>query len=76
MNGCYSPLVEGVSCKFRRGGPSATETDATDEARYWAKDQGTEGVKNLKDDAPRGKALLNQCRESIPCTGQAIKFAK
>jgi hypothetical protein len=50
--------------------------DAINEAKYWAKDQGAEGIKNLKCDPPRGKTIFHNCWESITCAGQAIKFAK
>jgi hypothetical protein len=69
-------LVEGASCQYRREDPAATETDAMNEAKYWAKDQTAEGVKNLKCDPPRGKTIFHRCWKSIICTGQATKFAK
>ncbi len=69
-------MVEGTSCKYRRGDPDATETDAIDEAKYWAKDKGAEGIKKLKTAPPRGKTFFRKCWESITCSGQAIKFAK
>jgi hypothetical protein len=68
--------VTGTSCQYRISDSAPTETNAINEARYWAKDLGAEGLKNVKCDAPRAKTLFNRCRESITCTGQAIKFAK
>ena len=68
--------VAGTSCQFRRDDRAATETDAINEAKYWAKDHGADGVKNVKCDAPRGKTFFNRCWKSITCTGQAIKFAR
>jgi hypothetical protein len=68
--------VKGTSCQYRRDDPVATETNAINEAKYWVKDHGPEGLKNVQWDAPRGKTLFNRCWGSITCTGQAIKFAK
>jgi hypothetical protein len=68
--------VEGISCKYRMEDPAATEIDAINEAKYSAKDQGAEGIKNLKCDPPRGRTIFHTCWESITCVGQAIKFAK
>jgi hypothetical protein len=68
--------VEGTACRYRRWDPAATEIDAINEAKYWAKDQGAEGIKNLKCDPPRGKTIFQTCWESITCKGQAIKFAR
>ena len=68
--------VEGTSCKYRREDPAATEIDAINEAKYSAKDQGAEGIINLRCDPPRGKTIFRTCWESITCAGQAIKFAK
>ncbi len=68
--------VEGTSCQFRRDDPAATETDAINEAKYWAKDRGADGVKNVTCEAPRGKSFFNRCWKRITCTGQAIKFAR
>ena len=68
--------VNGTSCQYRRSDPPATETEAMNEAKYWAKNQGAEGIKNLKCAPPRGKTIFHTCWESITCTGLAIKFAK
>jgi hypothetical protein len=68
--------VTGTSCRYRSRDSAATETDALNEAKYWATNRGAEGLKNIKCDPPRGKTLFNRCWESITCTGQAIKFAK
>ena len=69
-------LVEGVSCQDRRDDRAVTEAEAINAAKYWAKEQGAEGIKNLKCDPPRGKTIFHRCWQSITCTGQAIKFAK
>ncbi len=69
-------FVEGTSCRYRRGDPVPNETDAINEAKYWAKDHGAEGIKILKCDPPRGKTIFQSCWESITCNGQAIKLAK
>jgi hypothetical protein len=68
--------VEGVSCQYRRKDPAATEADAMNDAKYWAKQQGAEGIKNLTCDPPRRRTFFHACWESITCTGQAIKLAK
>ena len=68
--------VTGTSCQYRRDDPAATETDAIYEAKYWAMNQGAEGLKNVKCDAPRRRTIFSRCWESITCTGQAIKLAK
>ena len=68
--------VKGTSCQYAKDDPAATETDAINEVKYWAKAQGAEGLKNVRCDAPHGRTLFNRCRERITCTGQAIKFAK
>ena len=69
-------FVEGTSCRYRRGDPPPIESDAINEAKYWAKDQGADGIKNLKCDPPRTKTIFGTCWESIACSGQAIKFSK
>lgn len=69
-------FVKGTSCRYRTGDPVPNETEAINEAKYWAKDQGAEGIKNLKCDPPRGRSIFGSCWESIACTGQAIKFSK
>lgn len=68
--------VKGTSCQYRRSAAPASETDAMNEAKYWAKQQGAEAIKKLKCDPPRGKTLFQACWERITCTGLAIKFAK
>ena len=39
--------VTGSSCQYTRSDPRATKTDAMNEAKYWAKQQGADGIKNL-----------------------------
>jgi hypothetical protein len=67
-------LVEGISCKNKTWDPAATKTDAINQVKYWAREQGAEGVMNLQCDLPRGTTTSYNCWESITCTGQAIKF--
>jgi len=67
-------IVEGISCKNKTWDPAATKTDAINQAKYWAREQGAEGVMNLQCDLPRGTTTSYNCWESITCTGQAIKF--
>lgn len=72
----YSVLnvVEGISCKNKMWDPAATKTDAINQAKYWAKEQGADAIMNLQCDAPRGTTTTYNCWESITCTAQAIKF--
>jgi hypothetical protein len=67
-------LVEGISCKNKTWDPAATKTDAINQAKYWAREQGAQGVMNLQCDLPRGTTTSYNCWESITCIGQAIKF--
>ena len=67
-------LVEGISCKNKTWDPAATKTDAINQVKYWAREQGAEGVMNLQCDLPRGTTTSYNCWESITCTGQAIKL--
>jgi len=68
-------LVEGISCKNKTWDPAATKTDAINQAKYWAREQGADGIMNLQCDLPRGTTTTYNCWESITCTGQAIKFS-
>ncbi len=72
----YSVLnvVEGISCKNKMWDPAATKTDAINQAKYWAKEQGADAIMNLQCDAPRGTTTTYNCWESITCTAQAVKF--
>jgi hypothetical protein len=67
-------LVERISCKNKTWDPAATKTDAINQAKYWAREQGAQGVMNLQCDLPRGTTTSYNCWESITCIGQAIKF--
>lgn len=67
-------VVEGISCKNKVWSPAATKTDAINQVKYWAKEQGAEAVMNVQCDAPRGTTVTSNCWESITCTAQAIKF--
>jgi hypothetical protein len=67
-------LVERISCKNKTWDPAATKTDAINQAKYWAREQGAQGVMNLQCDLPRETTTSYNCWESITCTGQAIKF--
>jgi hypothetical protein len=72
----YSVLnvVEGISCKNKIWDPAATKTDAINQAKYWAKEQGADAIMNLQCDAPRGTTTTYNCWESITCTAQAVKL--
>lgn len=67
-------VVEGISCKNKMWDSAATKTDAISQAKYWAKEQGADGIMNLQCDAPRGTTVTYNCWESVTCTAQAIKF--
>ena len=67
-------LVEGISCKNKTWDPAATKIDAINQAKYWAREQGADGIMNLQCDLPRGATTSYNCWESITCTGQAIKL--
>lgn len=67
-------LVEGISCKNKTWDPAATKTAAITQAKYWAREQGADGIMNVQCDLPRGTTTSYNCWESITCTGQAIKF--
>jgi hypothetical protein len=67
-------VVEGISCKNKMWDPAATKTDAINQAKYWAKQQGADAIMNLQCDLPRGTTNSYNCWESITCTAQAIKL--
>ena len=67
-------VVEGISCKNKTWSPAATKTDAINQAKYWAKEQGADAIINLQCEVPRGTTTTYNCWESITCTAQAIKF--
>lgn len=67
-------IVEGISCKNKVWDHAATKTDAIFQARYWAKQQGANGIANLQCDTPRGTTTSYNCWESITCTAEAIKI--
>jgi hypothetical protein len=67
-------LVEGISCKNKTWDPAATKTDAINQAKYWAREQGADGIMSLQCDLPRGTTTSYNCWESITCTGQAIRL--
>lgn len=67
-------MVEGISCKNKVWDAAATKTQAINQAKYWAKEQGADGIMNLQCDLPRGTTTTYNCWESITCTGQAIKL--
>ena len=67
-------IVEGISCKNKTWSPAATKTDAVNQAKYWAKEQGADAIMNLQCEVPRGTTTTYNCWESITCTAQAIKF--
>jgi len=66
-------VVEGISCKNKVWDHAATKTDAIFQVRYWAKQQGANGIANLQCDTPRGTTTTYNCWESITCTAEAIR---
>lgn len=67
-------IVEGISCKNKSWDPAATKSDAINQAKYWAKEQGANGLMNVQCEVPRGTTTTYNCWESITCTAQAIKM--
>ena len=67
-------VVEGISCKNKIWDSAATKSDAINQAKYWARQQGAEGILNVQCEVPRGTTKTYNCWESITCTAQAIKF--
>ena len=67
-------VVEGISCKNKTWDPPATKTDAINQAKYWAREAGADGIMNLDCEAPRGTTPTYNCWESITCTAQAIRL--
>jgi len=69
-------VVEGISCKNKIWDPAATKTDAISQTKYWARQQGADGLVNIQCEVPRGTTKTYNCWESITCTAQAIKLAR
>jgi uncharacterized protein YbjQ (UPF0145 family) len=67
-------IVEGISCKNKVWDHAATKSDAINQAKYWAKQAGADGVANVQCDNPRGTTTSYNCWESITCTAEAIKL--
>lgn len=67
-------VVEGISCKNKTWDHAATKSDAIDQLKYWAKEQGADAILNIQCETPRGTTTTYNCWESITCTAQAIKF--
>lgn len=78
VNQKYSVLnvVEGISCKNKMWDSAATKTDAINQAKFWAKEQGADGIMNVQCDGHRGTTVTYNCWESVTCTAQAIKLKK
>ncbi len=69
-------VVEGISCKNKAWDHAATKTDAINQVKYWAHEQGADAILNVQCEVPRGTTTTYNCWESITCTAQAIKFEK
>lgn len=69
-------MVEGISCKNKTWDHAATKTDAVNQAKYWARQLGADGVLNVQCELPRGTTNTYNCWESITCTAQAIKLTR
>lgn len=67
-------VVEGVSCKNKMWDHAATKSDAINQVKYWAREQGADGLMNIQCDGHRGTTVTYNCWESVTCTAQAIKF--
>lgn len=67
-------VVEGISCKNRTWDPAATKSDAINQAKYWARQQGADAILNVQCEIPRGTTTTYNCWESITCTAQAIRL--
>lgn len=65
-------VVEGISCKNKMWDSAATKSDAINQAKYWAGQQGADGILNVQCEVPRGTTRTYNCWESITCTAQAI----
>jgi hypothetical protein len=65
-------LVEGISCKNKTWDPAATKTDAVNQAKYWAREQGAEGIMNLQCDLPRGTTTSYNCWEALHAPGKLL----
>lgn len=65
-------IVEGISCKNKTWDPAATKTDAINQAKYWAYEQGANALTNIQCEMPRGTTTTYNCWESITCTAQAL----
>ena len=65
-------VVEGISCKNKIWDSAATKSDAINQAKYWARQQGADGILNVQCEVPRGTTRTYNCWESITCTAQAI----
>ena len=65
-------VVEGISCKNKTWDSAATKSDAINQAKYWARQQGADGILNVQCEVPRGSTTTYNCWESITCTAQAI----
>ncbi|HSE59612.1 MAG TPA: hypothetical protein VLA99_12995 [Nitrospiraceae bacterium] len=73
-NYSISNVVEGISCKNKTWDPAATKSDAINQAKYWARQQGAEAIMNVQCEVPRGTTTSYNCWESITCIAQAIKL--
>lgn len=67
-------IVEGISCKNKTWDHAATKSDAINQTKYWARQQGADGLLNVQCEIPRGTTTTYNCWESITCTAQAIKL--
>ncbi len=67
-------IVEGISCKNKTWDHAATKSDAINQTKYWARQQGADGILNVQCEIPRGTTTTYNCWESITCTAHAIKL--
>ncbi|RPH77199.1 MAG: hypothetical protein EHM80_13040 [Nitrospiraceae bacterium] len=69
-------VVEGISCKNKTWDSAATKSDAINQTKYWARQQGANGILNVQCEVPRGTTTTYNCWESITCTAQAIMLTQ
>lgn len=65
--------ITATSCKNKMWDPDASDADAINQLRLFARQHGGDAVGNLVCQAPRGTELVTNCWASITCTGTAIR---
>ena len=65
-------LVEGISCKNKTWDPAATKTDAINQAKYWAREQGAQGVMNYNVIFLAGQPLPTTVGKALRALGKLL----